>query len=105
MPSTVGQRIREIREEQGLSQNALAKKAGISQAGLSAIESTTKSPSIEILGKIADALKTSVASLTNDQESLEEVYFRFAKDAEKNQIDPNDIALALDIIKRAREKK
>lgn len=62
----IGLRIKELRMERGISQNQLAKKAGISQAGLSAIESTTKNPSMQTLQLIANALDVPVAQLTGD---------------------------------------
>lgn len=69
MASQVGQRIKALREEQGLSQNQLAKKAGISQAGLSAVESTTKNPSMQTLQLLAAALHVPVSYLTEGEES------------------------------------
>lgn len=57
--SSAGQEIKRIRLERGISQNQLAKSAGISQAGLSAIENTTKSPNIDTLGRIANVLGVS----------------------------------------------
>lgn len=48
--------IKEYREKQGLSQNKLAKKAGISQSYLSALEREEKSPTTRILFKIANEL-------------------------------------------------
>lgn len=61
--TTVGEKIKSLRLARGISQNQLAKSAGISQAGLSAIESTTKSPSVDTLGRVADALGISLAQL------------------------------------------
>lgn len=54
--SFVGERIKAARLAAGISQNQLAKRAGVSQAGLSAIESTTKSPNVDTLERIANAL-------------------------------------------------
>ena len=56
--------IRELRMKQGLSQNALAKRAGIRQGVLSYIESgKTKHPRIDTLSAIAAALGVSVDKL------------------------------------------
>lgn len=74
MCSNVGKRIRDIREGKGVSQNQLAKMAGLSQAGLSAVENTTKSPNLETLTRLAKALNVTIAYLVgeadkdNDQE-------------------------------------
>lgn len=66
MPQEIGRRIKALREQMGLSQNRLAKLAGISQAGLSAIENTTKSPSAATLERIATALGVSISFLYED---------------------------------------
>lgn len=63
MESDVGKRIKEIRLSMNLSQNALAKRAGIGQSTLSAIESTTKSPNTETVRLIANALGVQVSDL------------------------------------------
>ena len=56
--------IREIRMKQGLSQNELAKRAGIRQGVLSYIESgRTKNPRIDTLAAIAKALGVPVDKL------------------------------------------
>ena len=61
--STVGERIKAARLAAGISQNQLAKRAGVSQAGLSAIESTTKSPNVDTLERIANALRIPLQEL------------------------------------------
>lgn len=63
MPSMIGIAIKQLREEQGMSQNQLAKRSGISQSAISSIESTTKSPSIDTVFVIATALNTTVPQL------------------------------------------
>jgi len=66
------------------------------------------SPSIEKLQKVADYFNVSVDYLTgrekNDFSDLEGIYLNFAKEAQKNDIDPDDIRLALDTIKRLKDK-
>ncbi len=64
--SVVGDNIRKRREEQNLSQNKLAKLAGIAQPTLSAIESSTKSPTIETVMMLASALKCTVGNLIDE---------------------------------------
>ncbi|WP_142415466.1 helix-turn-helix domain-containing protein [Hathewaya massiliensis] len=48
--------IKKYREKKTLSQNKLAKKIGVSQSYLSAIEREEKSPTIRMLFKIAHEL-------------------------------------------------
>lgn len=52
----VGKSIKEIRKGKGMSQEQLAKEAGITQAALSQIENGTR-PGSETLNKICLALK------------------------------------------------
>lgn len=63
----VGQIIKAKRESIGISQNQLAKKAGISQASLSALESKTKKPSVETVFLLAAALDCSVSELLGEK--------------------------------------
>lgn len=57
-------KVREIREELGLSQEALAKKSGVSRTIISGLESgTIKETSTKTLSKIADALNRKVSDI------------------------------------------
>ncbi|MCT4686837.1 helix-turn-helix domain-containing protein [Vallitalea sp.] len=58
--------IREIRERQGLSQNKLGAKAGITAASISLIESYKRSPTLKNLEKIAKALNVKVRDLLDE---------------------------------------
>lgn len=62
----VGKIVREEREKKGMSQNQLAKKAGIAQASLNALESKTNNPSVETLYLLANALNCSVSKLLGE---------------------------------------
>ncbi len=48
----VGQRLRSLRERHGLSQRALARQAGVSNAAISLIEQNGTSPSVGMLKKV-----------------------------------------------------
>ena len=61
--SSVGDNIKALRTAAKISQNALAKKAGIAQATLSAIERQTKNPSVDTIQLLAAALGCSVSDL------------------------------------------
>ena len=63
----VGQIVKRKREAIGISQNQLAKKAGISQASLNALESKTNNPSVETVFLLAAALDCSVSELLGEQ--------------------------------------
>lgn len=66
--SKVGDNIRKKRKLLGLSQIRLASMAGISQAGISGIESgkVTRMPYTDTIAKIASALGCSVSDLMGD---------------------------------------
>lgn len=60
-------RIKEIREELGVSQENLAKKSGVSRTIISGLESgTIKETSTKTLSKIADALNKKVSDIFFD---------------------------------------
>lgn len=60
MPKDVGMRVRHVRELRGLTQVQLAKKAGVSQAAISELETgENRSPWGTNLVKIAQVLKVS----------------------------------------------
>ena len=60
---SVGENIRRIRLEKGITQMWLADKAGITQAMLCQIERETKNPSIQEGKAIADAMHISMDDL------------------------------------------
>lgn len=55
----VGERLRGLREMYGMSQRALAKKAGVTNGIISMIEMNRNSPSLATLKKILDAIPVS----------------------------------------------
>lgn len=59
----LGQRIRELRNGQHMSQEELAFKAGISPAHLGQIERALKNPTVDTVAKIASALDVPIAAL------------------------------------------
>ena len=65
--NSVGQIVKRKRESIGLSQNQLAKKAGISQASLNALESRTNNPSVETVFLLASAFDCTVSELLGEQ--------------------------------------
>jgi transcriptional regulator with XRE-family HTH domain len=59
----LGRRIQRLRAARGLSQEALAEKAGLSRGYLARVETGRHEPSLTMLDKLAKALKVSVAEL------------------------------------------
>lgn len=61
---SIGERLQLIRRERGFTLRQLAREADVSVAYLSKLERGDSSPTIDILTKIAGALRVSVAELT-----------------------------------------
>lgn len=55
----VGQRIKELRNELGLSQEALANKAGVDRTYVTDVENGRRNISVELLEKLIKALEVS----------------------------------------------
>ena len=73
----LGQKIKQFREETGLSLNGLAEKSGISKSYLSQLENgTSKQPSAAILLKIASALGITIADLLDQPVRVYEEDFK-----------------------------
>ena len=59
----VGQRIARLREQRGITQEALADKAGIHRVSLANIERGAKQPTLDSLERLAKALRVSLLDL------------------------------------------
>ena len=60
---SIGEKIRGYRQRGGLSQNALAKRVGVTRAVVTAWESGKACPKLDKLSPLANALKCTVAEL------------------------------------------
>ena len=58
-----GKRVRELRKELGLSQEALAERAHLHWTYVSAVERGLRTPGLDVIGRLATALKVSPAEL------------------------------------------
>ncbi len=63
LAKSIGQRIRLLREQQGLSQEALASRCGVHRTYVGMVERAEKNISVTALSKFAKALDTSMSSL------------------------------------------
>jgi transcriptional regulator with XRE-family HTH domain len=63
-----GSALRAMRKRRGLSQEALAHEAGVERNYISLIELGRNSPSIRLVFRLCDALKTAPSVLLNDAE-------------------------------------
>lgn len=79
MSLDLGGRLRAVRTGHGLSQRELARRAGISNATISQIESNTISPSVGALKRILDAVPMALADFFAGERPEEaQVFFRAA---------------------------
>ena len=62
----IGSRLKQHRQQKGLSQRALARLAGVTNGLISQIEQNSISPSIASLKKILDVLSLSLADFFTD---------------------------------------
>jgi len=65
----VGRNLKEIREEQGLSQEDLAYEAGIHRTYVSGVERGVRNPTVVVLARLADALGVPPARLVKETKS------------------------------------
>lgn len=71
--ATIGERIRELREQQGLTQDQLAARAGMSKGFLSDLENNKRNASAEYALRLAQALGASIDYLLRGVEASEPV--------------------------------
>jgi transcriptional regulator with XRE-family HTH domain len=64
---TIGENIRQIRTDAGLTQTEVAERAGISQAYLSQIESDLRSMDVKAADKLASALGVTLNDLMREE--------------------------------------
>ncbi|MEQ6249282.1 cupin domain-containing protein [Sulfitobacter sp. HNIBRBA3233] len=74
----IGQRLREIRIQRGLSQRELASRAGLTNGTISLIETDKTSPSVASLKSLLDAIPISMAEFFGSIEDpdLPKVFYR-----------------------------
>ena len=70
----VGQRIRTIREQQGLSLRALAEQCGLSLNAISMIERGENSPTVSSLHQLSTALGVSITTFFEDEQEQAVVF-------------------------------
>lgn len=67
----VGARLRILRERSGLSQRALAKRAGVTNSTISLIEQNRVSPSVASLTKVVGSLPMTMAEFFQSEDGAE----------------------------------
>lgn len=80
--SSLGERLKILREKRNLKQNEVANKLGISSVNLSRYEKDNRMPSREMIYKLADYYEVSPSYLLFGSE---EDYLSFLKDVTKEE--------------------
>ena len=75
----VGGRLRELRNERGMSMRALARESGLSANALSMIERGRTSPSVSTLYKLADAMGIPITAFFREDPPRQDIVFRKAE--------------------------
>lgn len=65
-----GERIRELREQSGLSQKALGDRIGIDQSGVSRLEDGSRTVTAREMVAIGDAFGVPLATLVEDEQKV-----------------------------------
>ncbi|MGQ9658142.1 MAG: helix-turn-helix domain-containing protein [Fimbriimonadales bacterium] len=78
METTVGRRLREIRQRMGFSLQEVASRAGVGVSTLSAIEQGDSSPNLRTLHAVAKALEIPLEALLRTEENPFEILLRQA---------------------------
>lgn len=86
----IGDRITQLRKQQKISQEELAKQAGVSRTMMGNYERNDNTPSVEVLLKLAKAFGVSVDYLIGESElsSLDKENIKRLEDLEN--LDPQD---------------
>jgi transcriptional regulator with XRE-family HTH domain len=68
----IASKVRTLRDEQGLSLDALAERSGVSRSNISLIERAQSSPTAQVLDRLASALGVALASLFDESAPVAE---------------------------------
>lgn len=77
MAGMVGERLKHLRTQQGLSQRKLASLSGVANATISQIEAGKLNPTVSLLKRILDGIPTHLSEFFSDEpETNDRVFFR-----------------------------
>jgi len=72
----LGQRVRALRRERGLTLEGLARRSGVSRAMISKLERGEKNPTLVVAAKVAEGLGVSISQVVGVEERREVVVVR-----------------------------
>jgi transcriptional regulator with XRE-family HTH domain len=114
----LGKILKDLRKRNNITQAELANKVGVTTSAIGMYETDVRQPSYEVLCKLAEYFDVSVDYLLgrstskpqntvkgeNNIYDLDPAYYRILKQAQEEGISADDLKLAIDFIKRSREK-
>ena len=107
-------RVKVLREEKKMLQSQLAEMLQVTQATLSNWERGVHNPDAETLTKMSQIFGCSVDyllkisnikyPLDDEGQQADQIFYRIAQDARTSGINPHDLQLAVDFLKKAKER-
>ncbi len=77
MQQLMGERLKALRQQRGLSQRKLAKLSGVANATISQIEAGKLNPTVSLLKRILDGIPTRLSEFFSDEpDNADRVFFR-----------------------------
>lgn len=107
-----GERIKQLRISKGMTQEELGEKVGVKKAAIYKYETglvvNLKRDVIEKLAQVLDVSPSYLMGLDDQDElnlkedcsQINDVYLSIAKDAQDNQIDPDDLKAIIELLKK-----
>jgi transcriptional regulator with XRE-family HTH domain len=96
--------VQEYRLKKNMTQAELAQKAHLSQSTITQIERGKKAPSMETIGKIAQALEVSPAVFFSDEDKTQVVDFKkWQKYKTAAEMPPEDYKTLAELVRLARK--
>lgn len=99
----LSRKIKSLREEANWSQSELARRAGVTAAAVSMIESGQRTPSLTMTRKLSEALKVSLSELTGEppRERADQDMRAFFRDfGELQQLTDAERQAVLDMVRK-----
>lgn len=107
----IGQRIKKMRQEKGLSLRELGEKINIAFSHLSRIENDKKTPNIELLETLSDLFDVPMSYFFGEEQPLPKElkekdveWLVFGEEMEKRDLTPEEIKNIVELVDKLRKK-
>ena len=99
----IGQKVRKYRKAQGLSQEQLAERIGISVTHMSHIETGNTKLSLPVLSKIAEELSVSVDALLTDTSKPDKAALSAEVQEILDSFEVDELPVAIEVLRALRD--